>query len=540
MVLIFLIIAPFLRWTLLGLLLLLWGFIILRLRRSDSLSPARRWVKTGLNTLLLLVLALFLFQPALPGHKAGETLLVHDAAVPDQVTDSVMAAAQIKQVISYKEFRKKYREYTDHRFLFLGQEAEPRLLSHLAGKEVEWIPYFAPEVLQDIRWQGILRKGERQTVSGKISLSGPGTLKLVYGTETLDSLSLEKGFNAFRLSFPVFAEGRNVLSLRLENHPLQDIAFYARPARPLNIIMLPDHPDFESRTLAEWLGAQGHQVEIFTPVAQAVLYESRVNKTPDHRVPDLVIATPARAGDARVKKAVAENRSVLFYALEDVADALTRINRATGTAFSARRISAQESLPFKNELTRLPFEMAGKPNQRQAGSLPVSFQKNGARIAVSLMNETFPARLSGDTLTYGEIWGDILAALDASDSTKISIQAPVFKEVPVKITLQTAESTVSPDKDTLFLNSSPVNPAGRSGRYTFSETGWKPLHAVGELYVEDTPPASAARLKKWLKDNAALLKSEASSPARPVSAGIWFWAIFLCLAALWTEAKFRY
>ncbi len=540
MVLIFLIIAPLLRWTLLGLLLLIWIVIILKLRRTDSLSPVRRKVKTGLNTLLFLMLGLFLFQPVMPGRKAGEILLVHDAAVPDGVTDSVMTARKIKYGISYKEFRKKHREYTGHRFLFLGQEAEPGLLSHLAGKEVQWVPYFAPETLQEIRWHGILRRGERQTVSGKISLSRPGTLKLAYGSEMLDSLLLEKGFNAFQLSFPVFTEGRNIFSLRLDNRPLQDIAFYARPARPLTITLLQDYPDFESRTLAEWLGAQGHQVEIYTPVAQEILYESRVNKTPDKRGADLVIATPSRAGDARVKKAVAENRSVLFYGLQDVTDALTRINRATGAAFSARRISLQESLPFKNELTMLPFQLNGRPNQRQAGSLPVSFQKNGARVAVSLMNETFPARLSGDTLAYGEIWGDILAALDMSDSVKISVEAPVFKDIPAKIILQTRESTLSPDKDTLYLDSSPVNPARKSGQYTFSETGWKSLHASGEVYVEDTPAASAARLKNWLKENAALLKSETSSPARPVSAGIWFWAIFLCLAALWAEAKFRY
>lgn len=539
MVLIFLIIAPFIRWTALGLLLLIWGFALVQLRRGKSLSAAQRKVKITLNTLLFLLVALFLFQPALPGRKKGEALLIYDAGIPLPATDSVKTVYKIKQGVSYKEFRKKFRDYADHRFFFFGQEAEPQVLSYLAGKEVHWIPWFAPGTLQEVGWRGVLRKGERQTVSGKISLSRPGTIRLIYGSKTLDSLSLGAGFNAFQLSFPVFSEGRSRVFLQLEERPLRDIAFYARPARPLAITMLLDHPDFESRILAEWLGTQGHYVEISTPVARSVLYESRVNKSSERPTPDLVITTPSHAGDARVRKAIAERRSVLFFALgDDVTDALSRINRATGTAFSARRISAQESLPLKNELTAMPYQLAGKPNQRQVGSWPVSLQKRGARVAVSLMNETFPARLSGDTLTYSEMWREIMAALDASDSMKAEIHAPVFRDIPAKITLQTGESLLPADKDTLFLRSSRVNPARKSGEYRFTAKGWQPLYAVGEVFAEDSLQAGLG--ENWLKANAILLKSETPSLVRPVSATIWFWAFLFCLAALWTEAKFRY
>ncbi len=550
MIFTFLIIEPLLSRILSGLLLIV-GFVVIRkVLRLKSLSSRQRNVKVILNTLLFFLGILFLFQPGWPEQRSGEALLVHHAGIPAEVTDSVQAARRIRHSVLYKEFRKKFREYPGHRFFFLGQEAEPQLLSRLAGKEVQWIPYFAADALQELAWQGVLRKGELQTVSGKINLSRSGKIKLVYGGKTLDSLRLEKGFNAFQLSFPVFAEGRNVVSLQTENQPLQNITFYARPVQPLAITMILDHPDFESRILAEWLGARGHHVEVSTPVAKSVLYESFVNKTPGKRIPDLVITTPARATDTRVRKAVTEGRSVLFFGLEEVTDALSRINRATGTVFSARRTSVQESLPFKNGLTALPFQLNPGPNQRQVGALPVSFQKNGAKVAVSLLNETFPARLSGDTLTYSEIWSDILAALPATDSVNARVSAPVFKDVPAEIVLQTRESSVWPDKDTLSLTPSPVNPVKKSGDYTFSATGWKSLHRVapapvgghpvGEVYVEDSPLASAARWKSWLKANISLVKSETSSFTRPVSAEIWFWAFLLCLATLWVEAKFRY
>lgn len=553
MIFAFLIIEPLLRWILSGLLLVMGLVIIRKLLRSASLSRRQRNVKLALNILLFLLAVLFLFQPGWPEQRGGEALLVYDAGIPAEVTDSVRVARKIKRSVSYKTFSRKFSEYAGHRFLFLGQEAEPQLLSNLAGKEVQWIPYFAPGALQEVEWKGILRKGERQTVSGKTDLARPGKIKLVYGEKVLDSLSLQKGFNAFRLSFPVFAEGRNVISLQMGGQPLQDITFYAQPAQPLAITMLLDNPDFESRILAEWLGARGHHVEISTPVARSVLYESRVNKAPRKRDPDLVIATPAQATDGRVRKAVAEGRNVLFFSLEEVPGALSRINRATGTAFSARRTTAQENLPLKNGLTALPYQLNPRPNQRQVGALPVSFQKNGAKVAVSLMNETFPARLSGDTLTYAEIWTEVIESLSASDTLKIP--APVFKDVPAEIVLQTLASSLLPDKDTLFLSSSPVNAAKKTGNYTFTATGWKTLYPVeqpaaerqpvdrrpvGEIYVEDSPLASAARWKTWLNANETLLKAEVSAAVRSVSAEVWFWVFFLCLAALWVEAKFRY
>lgn len=521
-----------------GLLLAMGVALILKLVRMKSLSARQRNVKILLNTLLFLLAVLFLLQPVWPVQQGDGTLLVRDAGIPAEVTDSVQAARGIKRVISYKEFKKKFAQYGSYKLFFLGQEAEPQLLSRLTGSEVEWIPYFRPGTLQEIHWQGMVQQGERQTVTGKISLTDPAKIRLVYGEKTLDSLSLQKGFNAFQLSFPVFAEGRNSVSLQLEKQPLQDIPFYAQPARPLNIALLIDNPDFESRILAEWLGARSHRVEISTPVAQSALYESYVNKASGKTTADLVIATPAHAADTRVKKAISEGKSVLFFGLENLPDALSRINRATGAAFSAQRTSALESLPLKNGLTAFPFTLNARPNQRQVGEWPVFFQKNGGLVAVSLLNETFPARLSGDTLTYSEVWTAVMAALRNADSTKVRVPAPVFRAVPVEITRLSAESRMTPANDTLYLGESPVNPLKKSGTYTFADTGWITLGPAGEVYVEDSSLAAAERWKAWLKANTP--EGPAAPRGQPLAAAVWYLAFLTCLAALWIETKFRY
>ncbi|MCD8538887.1 MAG: hypothetical protein LRY55_03325, partial [Leadbetterella sp.] len=154
MIFIFLIISPLLRWILSGFLVMIGGWVFRRLWRAESLSMRQRSVKGILNAAWLILAILFLFQPFLPWHRSREALLVHDSGIPADVTDSVQAARKIKHRVSYREFKKKFREYADHRLFFLGREAEPQILSRLAGKKVQWIPWFAPDALQDLAWEG--------------------------------------------------------------------------------------------------------------------------------------------------------------------------------------------------------------------------------------------------------------------------------------------------------------------------------------------------------------------------------------------------
>lgn len=529
-------VSPLLSWILAGTLLLVWGVVLWQIQRRKGLSPRQKRVKAGLNTLLFFLVVLFLFSPARPFGKEVQTLLVYDASIPREARDSVRVQYGIQDEITAREL--KVKRYGSARFFFLGQYPDPAALSYLAGKEVHWIPF--GETLEEIRWEGILREGERQTVEGRIHLTQPGVLKVVYGEYTLDSLVLSGGEQPFRLTFPVFAKGRNRVTLLLEDRPLRDIAFYARARAPLFITVLPDHPDFESRILTEWLGGLGHYVEVSTPVARSVVYESRVNKAVRKEEPDLVIATPGRADDPRVKKAVAENRSVLFFGLGEVPGALAKINRATGSRFSARRVSEQENRPLPHELTALPYTFAPQPNQRQAGAWPVSFQKNGATVAVSLMNETFPARLRGDTLLYSEIWGGVLSALETSDTAKVRVPAPVFRDTPASVTLHTARNLLPIEEDSLFLKASAANLLQKSGKFIFPRAGWHTLPEVGEVWVEEAPAMPGIQWENWLKANATLLKSEVLPPEQEIFASFWFWLFLLFFAALWVETKFSY
>ena len=66
------------------------------------------------------------------------------------------------------------------------------MLSNLSGKAIHWIPELGE--IKELNWEGIVRRGSLQTVSGKIEVGKPSVLKIKYADQTLDSLKLEKGF----------------------------------------------------------------------------------------------------------------------------------------------------------------------------------------------------------------------------------------------------------------------------------------------------------------------------------------------------------
>jgi hypothetical protein len=504
--------------------------------RKKTLSRKQLTVKVILNTLLWLVLLLFVIQPKWKSSENHKSVLVYSAQSKREKINKIQDNLNIKKAVSYEDFKQKWADFTDREVHFLGQDAELELLSHLAGKSVHWIP----EVngLQKISWEGILRRGELQTVSGKVNVENSSVIKIQYADQILDSLKLEKGFNAFDLRFPVSIEGRNEVSLVLDNKEIQKIHFFATPSPELSILMLLDNPDFESKTLSEWLGRQGYKAQILTEVAKSTLHQSEVNSTQRNFKPDLIISSPSKSGDIRVKKAVNERKSVLFVGLTDAVSESQLINRNLGTQFQLKRISAEETVLVGKDLTALPYQFNSKSIQRTLKTLPIAYQKKTGRVAVSLLNETFPLKLSGDSLQYNQIWAETLSPFLPKDSGAIYIQAPVYVDVTTEIvTNPTTKDFLHPGSDTLSLTASAVNAENKSGNYVFRNGGWQSINDSLQVFVEE--PNSGAYLEHWIKAN-GIQASTSGVEFRSIPDWLWFVFILLCLTALWIEPKVKY
>lgn len=499
-------------------------FVVWRLLKQSNLSTKQRNVKFLLNALLFVVLFLFILQPKWSQSPLEKGVLVYGKGVNYKVLKDSL---KLDKAVTYTDFKSDFDDYSFNKIYLAGQDFEPDLLSRLAGKDVQWIPVFPKNVLQEISWDGTLNRGDLQQVSGKIDLSEKSTLKLVYADKTLDSLVLDKGFQSFKLSFSAFSEGRIEAVLKLGNETLETIRFFAKPRPNTSVVMLLDNPDFESKVLAEWLGTQGFSVDIQTEVAKQTLHQTQINKS---EAKNLVITTPDKAGDASVRKALANGNSILLYGL--VNNDLSAVNKALGTGFSLKRISEAENIKVDKELTSLPFTFNPKSNQRNTQTF--AFQNVGGKVGVSLLNETFPLKLSGDSVTYSSVWSEMINSLTLPDSNFVYFKAPVYKDVVSKIiALNYEPEELLLSKDTVALQTSPVNAQKKNTEYFFKNTGWQ-----DEVYVYENPNAY---LLQWLKANSenrthvALKTSEQTLPD-----WLWFLLIVLCLTALWVEPKIKY
>jgi len=501
--------------------------------------------KTGLNLLLWLSVFMLVINPSWNKSVNTSKILVYSDEISNETIQKTKDSLKIGEVFSQKEFNRRVNENTYFasklgKIYFLGQDASPEILSKIGQHFISWIPYFKTDEIQDIRWKSITRKGEMQEVAGKIELSEPKTIKVKFGSQVLDSLKLPKGFLSFSLNFPTFSIGRTSLNLELDQKSLQTIEFYSIKSQLKNILFILSNPDFESKILADWLGKIGNKVEIQATITKNTLNNVSINKTDKTFSPDIIITDPSNAGNSIVKKAFSEGKSVLFINFENPDLAAKSINQNLGTKWKLKRTSTQENRPISQEITAYPYEFEPNILQKCVSDYPIAIQKKTGKVGISLLNETFPLMLSGDSLTYARIWQSAFQALNPSFDNNIEINAPIFQDVKKEILLNSSnwQSKLDIENDTIKTSQSAINPASSRTTYTFRKTGWQPFQDSLEVYVEakQSSLAKASLLKPYLKSNEISAGSEQKLQAN-LPEWAWFLIILLILAGLWVEAK---
>jgi len=532
------------------------GLQIFLLIRTKSLPPHRFWIRLGLNVLLWLTILLFVVQPQWHVIHNTNRVLLLSQDIPSCTIQKTKDSLKITEVFSTEDFAQKVAKNPNFiqnmgEIYLLGQDFTPLIMSRLSQKKIHWIPLFKTNELQVIDWKAMLRKGEFQEVIGKVELAESLTLKLKYANQVLDSVILPKGLQTFQLRFPVFTIGRTEMTLELGDEPLQKVTFYARKPVFSSVYFILENPDFESKTLAEWLGKNGYAVEMRTTIAQNTQSKVLIN-TPNKQkkdTPSIVITDPTNASHPVVKKAVAEGKSTLLYNITNLDQALKNSNAALGTKWRVKKVTNQESISVGNTVTALPYQIEASNNQKVVNGYPVAVQKVGGRVGISLLNETFPLKLSGDTLTYHKIWSSILQLLKSPTENNIDAIAPLWKDTKSVFVLNNFEQPIREltlANDTTPLKQSALNSLTSTTNYRFRKTGWQPFQDSLEVYVEDKPSAASKvrQIQEIIKAHEAQTAiQEADSPqAFTESLPDWAWSVLLlaCFTALWIEPKLKF
>ncbi len=512
------------------------------------LSAARKRVRLGLNTLLWLVLVAYAgqisWQTRLP---ATRVLLVGDD-VPRTVSRRVGDGLSIQNRFTARTLPDRVDSV-----ILLGQTVPVQTLARLSSSVLRWIPYDPPDQPLDLRWKGIVRQGEEQRITGRIQSTKPQLLRLRYGRRTVDSLLLRKGDNSFALQFPAFGRGRLQTELMVNDVVVDTLRFFVSPLPPLRIAFLLNNPDFESKTLADWLGKRGHTVVLSTTLSRHVSSRVSLNETTPASVnaPDLVITEPANAVGAPVRNALANGRAVLFINLTNPTADAGSISRATGSRWQLRRTSNQEMVTVRTGLTALPYQLTDRPNQFPVRGLPVAVQQTvrpgfTGRVGLSLLGETFPLALSGDSVTYSQIWTAVLARLQPAGLNNVRVDGPAYRGLSAAITVNnptSSQSVLRVGADTLRLAKAPLNGQSLTGRLRLNGSGWQTIADSLAVYVAD--PAGSTVVQRRLVQQYVQAHSasptQATPPARLITRTVpnWLWLLLItaCLTALWIEPK---
>jgi len=538
------------------LLFLLGGLQIwLLMRSSGHVSRQKLNVKICLNLLAWLTIASFIFQPIFRSNILESKILVAGRDVPSEEVRKIKDSLKVSEVFSERDFKVKSFDT----LTLVGQNFSDSFFSKLSqslttNSTVNWISYFPENQVQSVSWKGLLRKGQLQKVTGSIHLTNPQWIKIKFGDQTLDIARLEKGQQFFTLSFPVFTEKRTRAVLFLDDKSQGEIQFFAQSLPPLTFQFILDNPDFESRTLATWLANQGHAVELSTNLSKDIRSKLSINKAGD---PDIIVTDPKNAGNAVVKKAFASGKSILFINLTAPSSEVASINSSLGTKLLVKKISNEEILPVMGELTKLPFEFSKSNGYITLPKYPIAVEKAAGKIAVSLLNETFPTLLNGDSLVYGNIWTSVLSAIHPAYKTNIEVAAPVYKNIQTELRLNNlteSPRSLAIANDTLLLNYSVINTQTAHALYSPAESSWLTLGEDSEILVSDSlnfnQVYQSKRIEDFVKSRAGMqtnLSDSAKlsdSKSQPLSESripdwVWFLAILICFTALWLEPKFE-
>jgi hypothetical protein len=514
----------------------------------------RNSIRIGLNLILWFSVLAFILQPFATRRPDQSKAIFAAKNLPAKFLGGLSDSLGIERVINVEDL--KARSWDT--IVLAGQDFDSNFIKALmeSGQfpALKWFPYFKRNMPYNLSWKGILRQGELQQIRGNIESSDHQFLRVRYGGKTLDSLALKPGETQFKLSFPAFGLGRSAVELVLQKKTIDTIRFFTRPLERLSFQFVLDYPDFESRNLATWLGKHGHAVKYTTTLSKEVKSDVMINEAKE---PDVFVTDVAGSSGEVIRKGLLNGKSVLLLNLTRPFEEIAMINKIFGTKMQVRKVSVKENLPVRGMLTALPFSFVSDNSGVSVQGYPVKVQMSSGKIGVSLLNETFPLLLNGDSVAYEQVWSPIIAAVRPAPKVNVTSEAPAFRHVKANIRINDFEvnpKMLSIGNDTVYLNYSAINSQSAQGSFDPAEHGWLPIHNVPglEMYVASGKSgddafdlkATDSFLKKYnvlrskrIGDMYGNGQLSNAGVKQKLPAWVWLALILVCLSAVWIEQK---
>ena len=524
-------------------------------RNRQSVNTMQGSVHLILHLALSSTITLMILNPVFMLKTERKSGIVVGAHVPDSVKANIGKMKNADFVALHDLPTAKL----DTLFI-VGQDFDSSFFSQISTSALqpevlEWIPYAQTDVITQIEWNAVIRKGELQHIQGKISASKVQSLTLKDGFSTLDSVVLQQGENDFSLQMIANIEGRNEVELWLDHTLLDTLHFYAQPMPKLTFTFLLGHPDFESRTLADWLAKQGNAVLYKTRLTKELVSSTNINQA---AVTDFIITDETGLTQPEMKKNLESGKSVLFYNLADPSKSVSEVNRMLGTRFEIAE--KPKSLKKASESIVLDADYLFKENAMQISVQhdQVAYETFPGKVGISLTPPTYPLLLSGDSVQYKRFWDSLIAHLRPTLAYNFQIKSPIFTGLNTEVQMD-GQAGVIPQiqihADTLNWEQSPINDHVFRGNYRPVHNGWTSLYIPLleeeiEMFIEPHESWTAYEKNKRIREYSTHFNNVKHDRSRmsfsqdytlkPISTWVWFFIITLLLGGIWITDKRGY
>ncbi|EAZ79705.1 hypothetical protein [Algoriphagus machipongonensis] len=508
---------------------------------KSKITKQQKIIRGAIYGFIYLSLLGFIFQPTWQTELTSEPVLVYSDDVTSEELKYLRDSLDLRKSLSIE----KYSGEGNPVYL-VGSRFSDVELNLLSGKEIQLLSNRSSVGLEFIIWKGFVRQGELQKIIGKTGSDSAASVILKAGELIIAEDSIHAGQRNFELQFTSEIIGRNEFELVLNNESLGQVRFFSSPSSPKSYDLRFSYPGPESRFLGQFLAGKSEYVKENIQISRSSEIRS-VSKDLDS-----VRIIIADVDQLKSKKTLNdfENTAMAAFLIDsyepkkEAAD----LNKLYQTDFEVQKISEEESRVLESGLEALPFQFVPKAGQKLLMENAVAIQNvGGKKIGMSLINQSFPMYLSGDTLTYQLIWSEILGELYPDEDENWKMDAPVFEGLSSILTFNSRNNTdefTLIGGDTLFFHQDIINPFSQFTQVTLSDSGWINLSDTLEIPVygekEFGDVSARMRLANFLKNQS--MKAETVLPnAVEVRVSDWVWLVLFLIGfgVLWFEPRIR-
>ncbi len=457
----------------------------------------------------------------------------------------------------------------------LGDGVPDHVLQQLPNTSLHFIRGTGTSGITRLAIPDVILPHRSYEISGRYSNS-PGVALVLSGPEgKLDSVHLDGGSKTFSLNLRPAAPG--TITYTVTEHTGRNVIQHTFPVvvrepRSLRILIAEHHPTFESLYLKNWL-AKTHQVTVRHQLSKGIFRYEHINTTGGQFdrlnsktlsdidvliIDDQTFAKLPESGQREVGNAIKSGLGCLI--LYRSRDSFQKVRAILPVDFTNSKSDTIHLALDENNAFSIPVA-ALRPGRDQklvpllphTGTPAGYIEDHFGKVGYSLMTETYPLLLRGDSIGYGSIWTSLIdgVARIQKSGTEIHFRGfpPYRVDQPLQLVIRSRETPeLSYNKAFLPVRENELIDNIWTTTLWPDTTGWQEVllandsthysfyvHPESELSGVESASNSYATMRRHTQEYRT-----SSTSRRKAIDPVWFYAMFLCGTAwLWVWPKVK-